>query len=442
MAAFVPPTPVTARDEVAAGLATAMLAGPWTPGAMVSRVRVALGRPRAPRWADQLVAEVLTAYRDPPVDRPRELAAVVQGCPAWAKAWAHRRTPRIVAWTPVPTRTGRRRWPVDELGDHDDLARLLDLDQGELAWFADVRSLERRAAEPLRHYRWTALPRANGVRLVAAPKPRLKEIQRRLLRHVLDPIALHDAAHGGVRGRSVRTAVEPHAGSSVLIRADLTGFFASIPAGRIWNLLRVAGLPEGVAHTITGLTTTVAPLAVVQAHRTRLDPATRARLRVPHLPVGAPTSPALANLLCYALDRRLDGLARRFGARYTRYVDDLAFSGGPYLRARRSRFIDLVGEIVRAEGFVLNDRKTVVLGDAGRQALLGTVINERPMLPRPERDALRALLHNCATHGWRSQSRGRDDFADHVRGRVARAAWLDPASGTKLLAAFRRIDWS
>lgn len=433
---------MTQHEQVASGLATAMLAGPWSRVAMLSRTRAALGRPHAPRWLAELVDQILAAYRDAPADRPRELAAYLQTCPAWAKAWQQRRLPRIVTWTPTPTHVVTRRWPVAELDDHAALAALLELDQGELAWFADVRSLERRCPQRLRHYRWTALPRPNGIRLVAAPKPRLKQIQRLLLRHVLAPIALHEAAHGGVPGRSVRTAVAPHAGAGTVIRVDLQSFFTSIPAGRVWNLLRFAGLPEGVAHTVTGLATTVVPDAVLRAHRAGLDPQLRARARVPHLPIGAPTSPALANLLCYSLDRRLAGLAERFAARYTRYVDDLVFSGGAYLRARRSRFVELVGEIVRAEGFLVNDRKTVVLGSAGRQSVLGAVINDHPSLSRPERDALRALLHNCATQGWRSQARGRADFAEHVRGRIAWAAGLDPALGAKLLVAYGRIDWT
>jgi len=410
MAVFVPPAIMNSRGQVASGLATAMLAGPWSRVSMLSRVRVALGRSTPPRWAVELTDEILDAYRDAPADRPRELAAYLQTCPGWTKAWAHRRPPRIVTWTPEPTRIVARHWPVVELGDHADLARLLDLDQGELAWFADVRALERRCSAPLRHYRWTAVPRPHGLRLVAAPKPRLKEIQRRLLRHVLQPIALHEAAHGGVRGRSVRTAVAPHVGATVVIRADLQDFFAAIPAGRIWNLLRVAGLPEGVAHTATGLVTTVAPDSVLHAHRDRLDFAARTRARTPHLPVGAPTSTALANLLCYSLDRRLTGLAEKFGATYTRYVDDLAFSGGHHLRAHRARFLDLVGKIVRAEGFALNERKSLILGDAGRQGLLGAVINDHPTLARPERDELRAILHNCATRGWRTQTGGRENY--------------------------------
>lgn len=137
---------------------------------------------------------------------------------------------------------------------------------------------------------------------------------------------------------------------------DLTAFFASVPAGRVHGLLRTAGLPEAVARTITGLLTTVAPLAVSR------DPL----LRTPHLPQGAPSSPQAANLVAYTLDRRLAGLAQRWGASYTRYVDDLTISGGPSVRAARSQIVGLVEQIAREEGFGVNDRKTVVLGDAGR----------------------------------------------------------------------------
>lgn len=336
-------------------------------------------------------------------------------------------------WTPHPTAIARRPWPVTELPDLAALARLLDVDQGELAWFADLRGWERRCAAPLRHYTWARIRKRAGDRLVAAPKPRLKEIQRRLLRHVLLPVPVHEAAHGCVRTRSVRTALEPHAGSTVVIRVDIEAFFASIRAARVWGVLRHAGLPEQVAHTVTGLLTTVAPLAVTS------DP----RLAVAHLPQGAPSSPQLANLVGYSLDRRLAGLAARHGGSYTRYVDDLTFSGGPSLRGARSRFLGLVDVIVRDEGFAVNERKTVILGDAGRQQVLGAVLNAHPAVSRRERDVLRAVLHNCAVHGWAGQARGRtrDQFRDHLLGRIAWVGSLHPAHGRRLAALAERIDW-
>jgi RNA-directed DNA polymerase len=436
------------EQTVASGLATAMLAGPWEQASMLARTKTALGRRTPPKWLAALVGQVLAAYRDAPADRPRELAAFLQTRPAWLLAWQHRRRPRIVALSPVPTEMISRPWPITELPHLGALGQLLDIDQGELAWFADVKCLERSVAEPLRHYRWTALPKRDGVRLVAAPKPRLKEIQRRLLRHLLEPIPVHPAAHGCVRGRSVRTAVAPHAGAAVVLRADLEAYFPSVSAGRVWSLLRSAGLPEAVAHTVTGLATTVVPKSVWQSlplptpeNRAAHD-RLRERLAVPHLPQGAPTSPALANLVSFSLDRRLAGLAAGFGAQYTRYVDDLTFSGGPSLRRARSRFVDLLDEIVRDEGLRLNEAKTVMLGAAGRQALLGAVVNDHPTVSRPERDALRAILHNCAVHGWRTQVRDRDDFPTHVLGRISWMTGLDPAFGTQLRASYDAIDWS
>jgi RNA-directed DNA polymerase len=435
--------PMTRESDVADGLATALLAGPWTRRDMLLRTRTAIGRARPPKWLPELLDEVLAAYRDAPVDRPRELAAYLELTTAWPKAWASRRPPRIVQLTPVPTAMGRTPWPITALPDLGALARLLDLDHDELDWFADLRGLERSVDEPLRHYRWTAVPKGDGdVRVLGAPKPRLKEIQRRLLRHLLLPIPVHAAAHGSVRGRSVRTAVTPHAGASTVIRADIESFFHSIPAGRVRGLLESAGLPEAVAHTATGLMTTVVPHAVWRAHLRPGGERSQRWLAAPHLPQGAPTSPALGNLIGFTLDRRLDGLAESFGARYTRYVDDLVFSGGSSLHRARSRFVALVAEIVAGEGFRLNDRKTVVLGSAGRQALLGAVINDRPTVSRAERDALRALLHNCARSGWRSQARDRANFPEYVLGRVSWVQGLDPAFGARLRAAYDRIDWT
>jgi hypothetical protein len=445
---------VTTRRQVEAaadGVATALLAGPWRRPEAVRRVAVALDHARAPRWVGLLVREVLEAYRDAPLDRPRELAAFVRTTDGWARGQELDVPPRVVRRQPRPTAVVRHRFAgVAELPDLTALARLLDVDQGELAWFADLRGLERGVAEPLRHYRWRAVAHRGGVRLLAAPKPRLREIQRRLLRHVLAPVPVHDAAHGCVPGRSVRSAVAPHAGSAVVLSMDLEAFFTSIAAARVRGLLEwTVGVPEPVARTVTGLVTTVLPQPLWRRIPAPLEPGPLDRhrrlgrlLAAPHLPQGAPTSPALANLVCYRLDRRLSALAAAFGATYTRYVDDLTFSGGPGLGSRR--LAALVTSVAADEGFRVNAAKTRTATAARRQAVLGAVVNERPTLPRPERDALRALLHNCATRGWRSQLRGHDPgtFREHVLGRVAWAAALDPVLGARLHALAAGIDWT
>jgi hypothetical protein len=431
----------------AAGIATALLGGPWRRREMVRRTAVALDLERAPRWVGTLVGEVLAAYVDPPADRPRELAAFVRATEGWRRS--RRVLPRahVVRWQPAPTAVVSPAREVTDLPDLAALAALLDLDSGELAWFADAHRLERTVAEPLRHYRWTVRESRSGVRLLAAPKPRLKEAQRRLLRHLIGLLPVHDAAHGCVPGRSVRTAVAPHAGAAVVVQLDLESFFAEVRAERVHALLRtVGGLPEPVAYAVTGLVTTVVPRSVWNAVPVPADAERHRRLgrrlAVPHLPQGAPTSPALANLVCFRLDRRLAGLAASFGATYTRYVDDLAFSGDRGID--RGRFERLVADVVADEGFAVNAAKTRSAPSSRRQAVLGTVVNVRPTLPRPERDALRALLHNCATHGWTTQLRGADPatFRDHVLGRVAWAASVDPVFGGRAHALAARIDWT
>ena len=434
----------------ASGVATALLAGPWRRREAVRRVAVALGYVRAPRWVGTLVGEVLDAYRDAPADRPRELAAFLTSTRGWAQGQAADVAPRVVRREPVPTRVVRSRPGVLAVPDLAALARLLDVDQGELGWFADVRGLERTAPdEALRHYRWRVVERPGGVRLLAAPKPRLREIQRRLLRHLVAPVPPHPAAHGCVPGRSVRTAAAPHAGAGTVLALDLEAFFATVTAGRVWGVLQgVAGLTEPVAHAVTGLVTTVVPAAVWRRVPVPADPAARdrharlgRRLAVPHLPQGAPTSPALANLVCTRLDRRLAGLAAAEGAVYTRYVDDLFLSGPDALR--RPAFAARVTAIAADEGFRVHAGKTRSAGRGRRQTVLGAVVNVRPTLPRSERDALRALLHNCAVSGWASQVRDRDPagFRDHVLGRVAWAASVDPVLGARLRGLAERIDW-
>ena len=368
-----------------------------------------------------LVGEVLLAYRDAPVDRPREVARFLRTTEGWRRATADGAPlPHVVRWQPVATTLARHRYPGPPLPDWAAVARLLDVDQGELAWFADIRGLERTATEALRHYRWRVVDHRGAVRLLAAPKPRLKEVQRRLLRHVLTGIPVHESAHGCVPGRSVRTTVAPHAGAAVVLRMDLESFFASIPAGRIHGLLQgTAGLTEPVTHLITGLVTTVLPSAMWGQVRVPVGSDARdrhrrlgGRLAVPHLPQGAPTSPALANLVCYRLDRRLTGLASASGGTYTRYVDDLVFSGAPGLG--RGRFADQVTAIVADEGFRVNPGKTHAMSTSRRQAVLGTVANVRPTLARTERDALRALLTT----------------APHSAGPPRRVATIPPRSGT------------
>jgi hypothetical protein len=287
------------------------------------------------------------------------------------------------------------------------------------------------------------------VRLLEQPKARLKAAQRRVLGEILSPIPVHPAAHGFVGGRSVRTHAAAHVGAAVVLRFDVEDFFVSLAAGRVYGVLRTAGYPEAVAHVLTGLTTNV----VAAAAWAQIPPPRGAALRhahallgrrlaAPHLPQGAPTSPLLANLCAFSLDRRMAGLAAAFGATYTRYADDLVLSGPRRLVGQAPRLRAAVGAIVAAEGLRLNAGKSQVMTRAGRQRVTGVVVNERLNVPREDYDRLKATLHNALRHGPASQNReGVADFRGHLLGRIAWVAALNPARGARLRATFDAIAW-
>lgn len=436
---------------VAQVLADAFSASERTPSALVASASAVLGSRRA--FVVTAAAEYLRAFPRPLPDSPRLVAAVIEAAPGFAAAVVRsdRRAPlRIAVRSPEPTEAVRPEWggPTSGLHTVADLARALDLTVGRLEWFADTRGWNRRAPDgPLQHYRYEWRTRTGRTpRLLEVPRDRLRAVQRQVLDDILAPMPLHDAAHGFVRGRSAVTGASAHTGRDVVVGLDLVSFFASVPARRVYGLFRRAGLPEAVAHLLTGLCTHAVPARVLAA----MPPggsaderfALRRALQTSHLPQGAPTSPALANLSLARLDARLDGWAEAVGATYTRYADDLAFSGDERLARRLPAFLRGVDRIVVSEGHSLNPRKTRVRPAGTRQTVTGVVVNQRTAPVRPEYDALKALLRNCALDGPAGQNRaGVPDFRAHLLGRIAWVEQLHPERGARLRERFAAIRW-
>jgi hypothetical protein len=283
------------------------------------------------------------------------------------------------------------------------------------------------------------------VRLIESPKQRLKAIQRQILRHVLDHVPPHDAAHGFRAGRSITTFATPHVGQPVVARIDLKDFFPCVTRARVAAMFRTIGYPETVAELLAGLCTTVTPPHVwdgVEVGPRTMMLAIQSRYRVPHLPQGSPTSPAIANLCAYRLDLRLAGLARAAGGNYTRYADDLAFSGDGDFARGIARLLVHVTATVAEEGFIVHHHKTRIMRDGVRQHLAGVVVNRRVNVRRSDYDDLKATLTNCARHGASSQNHAtHTDFRAHLRGRIAFVTQLHRARGVKLRQIFDRIVW-
>jgi hypothetical protein len=288
-------------------------------------------------------------------------------------------------------------------------------------------------------YRWIN-KRTGGRRLIEAPKPKLKRVQWRILDGILGRVPPHPAAHGFVAGRSICTNAQPHVGQRVLLKLDLENFYPSVSLNRVVAIFRSLGYCREAAIWLGRLTTASLPAAMLGKGRSDTD--FKPYLRR-HLPQGAPTSPALANLSAFSLDLRLAGLARSFGASYTRYADDLTFSGDEQFLRSLAVFIPLVDQIIRSERFSLNKKKRKVIRNNQRQTVTGVVVNARPNVARPDYDKLKAILTNCVRRGPSTQNHDRhESFSSHLQGRIAHVGQLNPARGERLRRLFEQIDWN
>jgi retron-type reverse transcriptase len=296
-----------------------------------------------------------------------------------------------------------------------DLASALGVTTKALYYFSIHREKERQP-----HYVTFAIPkRSGGKRLIMAPKRRLKTIQRRLVNLLVEKLPVSEVAHGFRKGRNIRTGAEPHVGKRVVLRIDLKDFFPTVTVARVRGLLIAYGYGYRVATTLAVLMTEA------ERQPVELDGT------VFHVPVGerhcvqgAPTSPGICNALLLRMDRRLAGLAKKRGLTYTRYADDLTFSGDVDLDGIH-RFRTAAMKLIEGEGFVVNRGKTRIMTSAARQSVTSVVVNKTLGLSRQERRKIRAMAHRLA------QNRENDP---RFTGKMAYLQMLNPNQAASIRA--------
>jgi hypothetical protein len=306
------------------------------------------------------------------------------------------------------------------------LAAAMGMPLGELRFLAYERALGR-----VSHYQRFLIPKkSGGDRLISAPMPRLKRAQYWVLDNVLAKVPLHEAAHGFAPDRSILTNAAPHVAKDVVVNLDLKDFFPTLTFGRVKGKFRGLGYSEAVA-TVLALICTEPDVDPVELDGVRLY----ARKGPRRLPQGAPTSPALTNLICLRLDKRLEGLAAKLGFTYTRYADDMTFSASGEAAKLTGTLLKAVQDIVAAEGFVVHPDKTRIMRRHRRQEVTGLIVNDRVSVPRDTLRRFRALLHQIEKTGPQGKSWGRGGnvmvaamgFAQFVR-------MVDAGAGMPLVA--------
>ena len=234
------------------------------------------------------------------------------------------------------------------------------------------------------YYEFSIPKRSGGERRISAPYPVMLMAQRWINDNILSKVSIHPAATGFVKGGSIKDNVEPHLGNYCILKADVRDFFPSIAINRVRLIFKRLGYSRKVAFALASICC--------------LDGV---------LPQGAATSPTISNIIFKRLDARMCGLASKFGLIYTRYADDLAFSGNSI----SPKFIEYVADIVRAEGFELNAEKTKLMPPKHQQIITGISVSTGSIkLPKATKRRLRQEVYYVLKYGVRGHMKNQGFF--------------------------------
>jgi RNA-directed DNA polymerase len=298
-----------------------------------------------------------------------------------------------------------------ELESKEDLLNLLN-DVNKLLYGPEYKPIELRIltyyANPSyskeRYITFTIKKKSGADRIIHAPVYGLKSILRSLnfiLQCMYEP---HEASTGFVLGKSIVDNARKHVGRRYVLNMDLKDFFYSfdlkkVKLGFISEPFNLKGLKEPLAFFLACLCTH--PVVINGEIKTVL-------------PQGSPTSPTLTNLLCKKLDRRLTGLANRFGVTYTRYADDLTFSSSHNIYAWDVFNKELNRIIKEDQNLVINPAKTRLQKDGYRQETTGLTVNNKVNVSRRYVKQIRMWLYYWEKYGYQraEQLFERDYLAD------------------------------
>lgn len=261
--------------------------------------------------------------------------------------------------------------------------------------------------------------KSGGERTLDIPAVELRNIQRWILDHILVKLHISQYATGFCKNKSIVTNALPHVGKKCIVNMDLKDFFPSVSQKQVFNIFYYYGYTIGISYMLSRLCT--------------LDG---------KLPQGAPTSPMLSNIICLKLDKRLSELAKRFSATYTRYADDITFSGDTDL----SILVPIVEKIILEEGFQINEKKTRVLFEHQRQEVTGLLVNgENVRVKKKYLKKMRQEIYYCKKYGVDDHLKHihceKRFYREHMYGKAYFINMVNQELGQELIQELNEINW-
>lgn len=295
--------------------------------------------------------------------------------------------------------------------DFKHLSLLLGYEPAELAFYLF-------ASEDL-FYTQIQIPKKNGgFRNIEIPSDRLKSIQRWILRNVLDGMEMHESCYGFKKGKSIYDNALLHVGKDCVLNMDLKDFFPSITQKDVFNIFYKKGYTKKVSYYFAKILT-----------------------KDGVLPQGSPASPMISNIVANHLDKRLNELAKCYNAVYSRYADDITFSGATNIK----NMIPVVTKIIEEENFQVNEQKTRYAYYYQRQEVTGLIVNKKVSIPKKYLRELSKEIYYCQKYGVSSHliktGNHKSFYKEHMYGKAYFVNMVDKEKGQKILKELDSIMW-
>lgn len=260
-----------------------------------------------------------------------------------------------------------------------DLPVIFELEHLSKLVDSDIRTISKMVNNPSKFYRSFSIPkRRGGYREISAPYPTLLNIQKWIYENILLKLEVHESAHGFIKHRSIISNAENHIGKKCILKIDLEDFFPSIPINWVINLFASMGYARNVSFYLASLCCLRRGLAQ-----------------------GAPTSPYLSNILVNHLDRRLKSFAAKYDLKYTRYADDIVFSGEFIPHS----IIKIIYEIIEKYGLKVNTTKTsLIVGDKQKIITGLSVAGDTLKIPRKLKREIKQEVNFIKRFGFLSHA--------------------------------------
>ena len=286
-----------------------------------------------------------------------------------------------------------------------------------IRWLLSQRNWNTPSGSKLSHlYTQHEIPKKSGkLRTISAPNSGLKRIQKSILNQVLNPLGAHDAAYGFVKGRSIVDNAKLHLGRKVVVNIDVKNCFSSVR----WPLV-LAAMQRDLSNHLSAKT--ISALTDICTNEGGL-------------PTGAPTSPALLNRILVKTDEILTKQATLRNCTYSRYADDLTFSGD-------DKAVELIGiatNVLQKISLEIDPEKTNIFRRGRRQMCTGLVVNEKVNIPRAIRKRIRASVHAYES-GKKLTWDGHSSGHSALKGRLQFLKMVSPNAAVKLIERFDKAS--